>query len=484
MTQLEKGIMMNDITLKSIEEISELIEKRELSPVDLTDACFSRIEKHNRELNACVYLAEEQARLSAKVAEEEICSGHYRGKLHGIPIALKDLYFTKDMPTTACSRVLKDFVPDFNGTVVQRLIDAGVIIMGKTNTTEFAFGPTNEESYFGPARNPWNPKKISGGSSGGSAVAVASGMSFVGMGSDSGGSIRIPAAMCGVVGFKPSIGLVSTYGIIPMSPTMDHSGPLCRSVADVAITLDTITGTDEKDPCPYAIKGSPTNIYNSIKNKKDLSGKVFGIPKTFFFDKTDYEAERVFYEAIDRIKALGGEVREVTVPFIDFITEGSTNIMFKEAADSHRRWYPSKKELYQKDIPPRIEIGLAVTEEEYITSRKYREQIIAGWDTLMKELDAVLVPTCPIEPFDIGLGSPWSITTRGRVEDGKPMATYHTRLANVTGAPALSVPAGLTKNNLPIGLMIMGARGDDLGVLEIGLAYERSYKYPIPQLNL
>ncbi len=475
---------VNKLAFMTLEEVSALIEKREISPVDLTRDCLENIEKHNPVLNAYVYTATEESLRSAKAAEEEISHGNYRGRLHGIPISFKDLYYTKNMPTTACSQVLLDFVPSYNATVVDRFLDAGAINLGKTNTTEFAFGPTNEESYFGPARNPWNPKKISGGSSGGSAVAVASGMAFVSMGADSGGSIRIPAAMCGVVGFKPSIGLVSTYGIIQMSPTMDHLGPICRSVADVAITLDTITGTDEKDPCPYAIKGSPTNIYNSIKNKKDLSGKVFGIPKTFFFDKTDYEAERVFYEAIDRIKALGGEVREVTVPFIDFITEGSTNIMFKEAADSHRRWYPSKKELYQKDIPPRIEIGLAVTEEEYITSRKYREQIIAGWDTLMKELDAVLVPTCPIEPFDIGLGSPWSITTRGRVEDGKPMATYHTRLANVTGAPALSVPAGLTKNNLPIGLMIMGARGDDLGVLEIGLAYERSYKYPIPQLNL
>ncbi len=312
---------MRDITMQSVFEIAERIERREISPVEITRACLSRIEAQNPKLSAYVYVAKEAALRAAKEAETEIANGHYRGKLHGIPVAFKDLYYTKDIPTTACSKVLKDFVPDFNGTVVQRLLDAGAIMIGKTNTTEFAFGPTNEESYFGPARNPWNTKKISGGSSGGSAIAVTSGMAYASMGSDSGGSIRIPAAMCGAVGFKPSIGLVSSYGIIPMSFTMDHPGPLCRSVADVAIVMDAITGTDEKDTCPFAIKGQRTNFYDAIANVTDLKGKVFGIPSNFFFDKTDYEVERVFYEAVERLKSLGAEVREVVIDGLDLIPE-------------------------------------------------------------------------------------------------------------------------------------------------------------------
>lgn len=473
---------MNDITMMRIEEVAALIEKKELSPVDLTKACLNRIHKQNPKLNAYVYLAADEAQIDAKKAEKEISEGLYRGKLHGIPVAFKDLYYTKGMPTTACSKVLKDFVPDFNGTVVQRLIDAGAIVMGKTNTTEFAFGPTNEESYFGPARNPWNTKKISGGSSGGSAIAVASGMAYVAMGSDSGGSIRIPAAMCGAVGFKPSIGLVSSYGIVPMSFTMDHPGPLCRSVADAAIVMDAITGTDENDTCPFAIKGEHSNFYNAIANATDLEGKVLGIPTNFFFDKTDYEVERVFYEAVERIKSLGAQVKEVVIDGLELIPEASTHLMFSEAAWNHRTWYPACKESYQKDIPPRLEIGLAVKATDYIEAVKCRERIIAQWENTLQNLDAVITPTCPIEAFDIGLGDPWYIMTRGQKEMGKAMATYHTRLANMTGAPALSVPAGLTQNGLPVGLMIMGKSNDNCGVLEIGMAYERNYTYPMPEL--
>lgn len=466
------------MTMRSIEQLSVLIERKEISPVELTDACLFRIEAQNPTLNAYVYVAADEARAAAREAEREIMGGNYRGKLHGIPVAYKDLYYTKGMPTTACSRVLRDFVPDHNATVVERMAQAGAICLGKTNTTEFAFGPTNEESCFGPARNPWNPNKISGGSSGGSAVAAASGMAYVAMGSDSGGSIRIPAALCGAVGFKPTLGLVSSYGIVPLSFSMDTPGPICRSVADVAIVMDAITGTDERDPCPFAIKGEPTRFFEAIADVRDLRGKVLGIPTNFFFDKTDPEIERVFYGAVERLRALGAEIREITIPNLDRIPEVSTNLMFPEAAWAHKTWYLTKKELYHKDIVPRIEKGLSISATDYIEAVKAREEIMAQWQTTLSGIDAVIVPTCPIEAFEIGLGSPWFVTTRGKQEEGKPLLTHHTRLSNMTGAPALSVPAGLTKNGLPVGLMLMGKRGDDCRVLEIGLAYERSNPYP------
>ena len=403
--------------------------------------------------------------------------------MHGIPISYKDIYYTNGIPTTACSKVLIDFVPDYDATIVKRFSDAVAVMLGKTNTTEFAFGPTNEESYFGPARNPWNTDKIPGGSSGGSAIAAATGMSYISMGADSGGSIRIPAAMTGVVGFKPSVGLLSLYGLVPMSFSMDHPGPLCRSVLDTAIAIDAVSGNYENDTCPLAIRENPTRFYDEVISTTDLKGKVFGIPVNFFFDKTDFDVERVYFEAIDRIKALGGEFREVFVPGLDDITEASTHVMFSEAAWLLRDLYPAKRDDFHKDIPPRIDIGHSVHATQYIKALEYRKKLMLDWQETLNGIDAVLVPTCPIEPFDIGLGSPWNITTRGKVEMGKPMATYHTRLSNMTGAPALSVPAGLTKSGLPVGLMIMGKMRDDLGVLKIGAAYESIYKYPVPDLG-
>ncbi len=474
---MEKGLAM-----MSIEKVSRLIEEKKLSPIEVTDACIVQIEKHNPEFNAFVYLDIEKARECAKKAEGEILAGKRRGKMHGIPIGLKDLYYTKDMPTTAGSKILRDFVPDFDGTVVSRLRDEGAIILGKTNTTEFAFDPTNEESRFGPARNPWNKAKISGGSSGGSAIAASAGMAFAAMGTDTGGSVRIPAAMCGTVGFKPSIGILSTHGIVPLSFTMDHPGPLCRSVADAAIVVDAVSGTDENDPCPFAVKGEPTRFYDAISDARSLKGKILGIPSNFFFEKTDFEVERVFYEAVERLKDLGAEIREVYIPGLELLPEISTNLMFSEAAWNHREWFPARREEYQEAIALRLDKGGAIKATDYIQALKYREKIIWQWENTLKEFDAVLSPTCPIEPFDIGLGDPWYVMTRDKKEQGKVMATYHTRLSDMTGAPALSVPAGLTKNGLPASLMIMGKRNDDCNVLSIGLAYERSYKYPIPEL--
>ena len=469
---------MKDITMMSMEQVAQLIETRQVSPVEVVEACLARIEKLNPELNAFVYLMADEARQAAKEAEAEIAAGNYKGKMHGIPIALKDLYYIKGVPTTGGAEVLRDFVPDFNGTITQRLIDAGAIILGKTNTHEFAFGPTTEESCFGPSRNPWNPAKITGGSSGGSGIAAATGMSYVAMGSDTGGSIRIPSAYCSTVGFKPSYGLASLHGVIPLSFSLDHPGPLCRSVADAAITMDAITGTDPLDTCPEPIQGEPTNFYAGLADVTDLKGKVLGIPTNFFFDKTDYEVERLFNEMVEKFKALGAEIRYVEIPTLEKVTDASTCILFSEAAYGHRDWYPAMKEKYQPGVAARLDTGNAFTAVQYIQAVKARAAIMAAWENTLKDLDAVIAPSCPIEPYDIGMEPPWTITTRGKEEGGRTMCTYHTRLANMTGGPALNLPMGLTKNGLPTGMMVMGARNDDLGVLRIGYAYEKAYSYP------
>ncbi len=469
---------MEDITMMSIEKVSKMIESREISPVDLVEACIARTEKLQPELNAYVYFMADEARIAAKNTEEEIKNGHYKGKLHGIPIALKDLYYTKGIPTTASSNVLRDFRPEYNGTVVQRLIDAGAIIMGKTNTHEFAFGPSTEESCFGPTHNPWNPKKIPGGSSGGSAVAAATGMAFVGMGTDTGGSIRIPSHMSGTVGFKPSYGLISLYGVIPMCTATDHPGPLCRSVADAAITVDSITGTDLLDPCQEPIIGEPTHFYDEICKVNDLKGKVIGVPTNFFLEKTDYEVERVFCEGVERLKALGAEIKQIEVPLLELLDETGDCIVFCGTAFTHKDMFPKYKDKYQDGVAKNLEAGGKYTAVSYLQALQDRERIRQSWGDVMKELDAVVVPTCPIEAYDIGLPSPWLVQSRDKMEYGKQMCSRHTRLSSLTGSPALSLPIGLTKNNLPVGLMVMGRRNDDLGVLSVGAAYEKHYEYP------
>jgi aspartyl-tRNA(Asn)/glutamyl-tRNA(Gln) amidotransferase subunit A len=466
---------MGDVTMLNISQVAPMLKEGKISPVELLDMCMKRIKALNGEYNAYVHLMEEEAYASAKQAEADIKAGKYRGPLHGVPVALKDLFYTKGVPTTGGSELMKDFIPEFNGTVVQRLIDAGVVVTGKTNTHEWAFGPTTEESCFGPSRNPWNPKKITGGSSGGSGIAAATGMAFVAMGSDTGGSIRIPAAFCGVVGFKPSYGLASLHGIIGLSFNLDHPGPLCRSIFDAALAMDAITGPDPLDPCPGRLSTPPTQFAKGLEGVEDLKGKTIGVPTNFFFDKTDREIEKLVLAAIENMKALGATIRHIEIPGLEMVPDASTVLMFAEAAHAHRERFPKHADKYQPGVRQRLEQGNKYAAVEYINALKQREQIIAAWEKTLLEVDAVVAPTCPIPAYDIGL---WEIEARGKVEQARPMCTYHTRLANVTGSPAASVPCGLTSAGLPAGLMVMGRRGDDLGVMRISFAYEKHNPYP------
>lgn len=470
---------MTDITLMSVEQTAKMIESRELSPLDLVEACLARIEKLNPILNAYLCVTADSARARAREMEKEIAEGHYRGKLHGIPVSLKDMYYTKGIPTTAGSRVLDGFIPDYDSTVAQRLAEAGAILLGKNNTAEFAIGATTAECYFGPSRNPWNTVKITGGSSGGSAVATVTGMAYIAMGTDTGGSIRIPSSLCGNVGFKPSLGRISLYGIIPCGINYDCAGPLCRSVADAAIALDAITGTDEKDPSPYAISDGPTHFYDYIAGVQNLKGKVFGVPDNSFFKVTDYEVEEIFNATVERFKALGADVRRIAFPLdLEKVNAVSTCGMFCEAAWTHREWRATSKNRYQTGTDLKLDIGSEYKAADYIQTLSDRKELMAAWETAMKNYDAIVVPTCPVTAFDIEIGRPWTITTRGQSKMGEPMLTWHTRLASVIGGPALSIPMELSKAGLPAGIMILGGRNQDRRVLEIGLAYERNYQYP------
>lgn len=466
-----------DISMLSIDEAAKLIRTGKVSPVDLVDACVDKVKKYQPACNAYVYFLEERAREEAKKAAIEI-KRNDRGPLHGIPIGLKDIFFTKGIPTTAGSELMRNFIPDYNGTIVQRLEDAGTILLGKTNTHEWAFGPTTEESCFGPSRNPWNTERITGGSSGGSAVAVATGMAFMAMGSDTGGSIRIPASFCGTVGFKPTYGLASLYGVVGLSFNLDHPGPLARSVKDVAYVMDAIMGYDAKDPCPGRWTKNFPHMANSLSEHSLLNGKKIGVPSNFFFDKADYEVESIVRAGISRLHELGANIYPVEIPMLEYVPEVSTIILFAEAAYTHQNLFAEKKDQYKQGVRERIQQGLNYSAVDYINAIKDREKIVASWENTLQDLDAVIAPTCPITAYQIGMDPPWSITVRDKIENGRTMCTYNTRLSNLTGGPALSIPCGLTSEGLPVGMMLMGKRGDDVDVLKIGYAYEQYCGFP------
>ena len=468
-----------DITMISLAEISTMIENKQISPVEIIEECSKRTKRLQPDLNAYITFLEDEAKKKAKIVEQEIMKEGLKSPLHGIPIALKDLYYTKGILTSAGSQLLSDFKPDYNGTIVDRLNHCGAILMGKTNLHEFAFGPTNEDSYYGPTRNPWDTSRITGGSSGGSAITVATGMAYMAMGTDTGGSVRIPAALCGTVGFKPTYGMASLYGIIPLSFTLDHPGPLTRSVYDAEITMDAITGYDPKDPCIGKYKGKGTHFAKELKTMDNLKGVKIGIPSNFYFDKVDYEVDKLVKNAISNFRQLGAEISYVQIPHLDIVPVISTIIMFSEAAFYHKDKLAAHPDQYKPAVKERLEQGMRYSAIDYISALQEREKIINAWNEAISNVDAVVTPTLPVTAYKIGTKT---VTTRGKEESAREMCVRHTRFANTTGSPALSIPCGLTPNGLPAGIMIMGRNHDDLTVLKIGYTYEKYHPFIFKQL--
>jgi len=472
----EYDMREKDVTMMGIKEVSTMIKNKEISPVEIIEECVKRTKKLQPELNAYITFLEDEAKKEAKLAEEEIMKNGPKTPLHGIPIALKDLFYTKGILTTAGSKLLSDFKPEYDSTITERLNQAGAILMGKTNTHEFAFGPTCEYSHFGACHNPWDPSRITGGSSGGSAIAVATGMAYMAMGSDTGGSVRIPSGFCGTVGFKATYGLASLYGVIPLSFTLDHPGPLTRSVYDVAVTMDYITGYDPKDPCLGRYKGEKINFSEGLDKIEDLKGIKIGVPTNFYFDKTDYAIEKLVRNAISDLEKLGAQIIDIEIPLLDRVPEVSTIIMFSEAAAYHKDNLAlgTHPEDYKPAVRERLEQGLRYKATDYVSAIQEREKILSSWNKTISQVDVVVAPTLPVPAFKIGEKT---VMTRGKEESSWAMCTRHTRFANTAGCPALTVPCGLTSEGLPAGLMIMGRNYDDNTVLKVGYAYEKQYPF-------
>ncbi len=362
--------------LRTIAETAELVRQRKVSPVDLVRECLQTIEQHDPSLNAFITITADSAFKEAQRAEKEIQSGNWRGPLHGIPIGLKDLIDTAGVHTTAASAVFRDRISSRDAEVVKKLKSAGAVLIGKQNLHEFAYGGSSLISHFGPVHNPVNPEFIAGGSSGGSAAAVASGMCYGAIGTDTAGSIRDPAALCGIVGLKPSYNLVSTQGIIPLSPSLDHVGPLTRSVEDAAIVLDAITNTNAK--------------YRS-NLKLGISNFVLGLQRKFFFEDLDSEVAAVVQQAIDELKPLVSAVRE-----IDFPVSTDRALQSFESYDYHRKMVATSSELYDPETLRRIRSGEAVTEAEYRLALDNLRNTRAQMAEEFREIDILVTPTTPI----------------------------------------------------------------------------------------
>jgi aspartyl-tRNA(Asn)/glutamyl-tRNA(Gln) amidotransferase subunit A len=438
--------------LRSIAVASELIRSRKISPVELTRECLETIARLNPSLNAFITVTAESALQEAKIAEEEIASGNWRGPLHGIPIGLKDLIDTAGVRTTAASAVFKDRVPTEDGEVVKKLKAAGAVFLGKQNLHEFAYGGSSLISYFGPPRNPVNPDFITGGSSGASAAAVASGMCYAAIGTDTAGSVREPAALCGVVGLKPTYGLVSTAGIIPLSLSLDHAGPITRSVEDAAILLDAIT-----DP--------PTTSRKIIK--VGIENFVIGLPREYFFDDLDPEVGAAVEKAAAQMGALASGVRDLDLP-----VDADRTLQAAEAYAYHRERVATSPELYQPETLRRIRTGENVSESEYQQALRNLQQARREIAEKFGEIEIFIMPTTPIPaPRIADLMKDPSL-----LRPAELLLLRNTRPVNVWGLPAISVPCGFTSQGLPIGLQIVGPPGGEAKVLRAAYAYEQARK--------
>jgi aspartyl-tRNA(Asn)/glutamyl-tRNA(Gln) amidotransferase subunit A len=450
-----------DVTGLSLNEASAMLRRRAVSPVELTQACLARIERLNPVLNAFITVTAEQALRQARDAEAEIRRGNWRGPLHGIPIALKDLIDTAGVRTTAGSALFKDRIPQEDAEVVRRLNAAGAVLLGKLNMHEFAYGATSVPTYFGPVHNPWKTDRIAGGSSGGSAAAVATGLCYGALGSDTGGSIRQPAAYCGIAGLKPTYGRVSTRGAIPLSWSLDHLGPMCRSVEDAALLLQVIAGYDPREST--SLDAPVPDYAKALKTK--VSSLRLGIPRAIFYEQLDPEIDVAVKQAIDVLHKLSAGVRDVQLPRYQTLP-----VVAAEAYAYHARYVTKTPELYQPSTRTRIEGGAKITAEDYIQGRRELDRLRSAVAEVFADVDLLVTPTTPVPPSTIADAARSEIPPPG----GVAPSLRNTQPFDIFGLPTISVPCGFTSAGLPIGLQISGPHLGEPAVLALAHAYEQA----------
>jgi aspartyl-tRNA(Asn)/glutamyl-tRNA(Gln) amidotransferase subunit A len=450
----------DDVTHLSIRELGRRLAARELSAVELTQRYLQRIDEHNADLNAFITVDPDYSLAQAVQADRTLAAGDEHHPLTGIPVALKDTIPTAGLRTTAGSRVLGDWVPDADPPVVARLRSCGAVVIGKANLHEFAYGGTSENEHFGPVRNPWDPRRVAGGSSGGSAAAVAAGLAAAAVGTDAAGSVRIPACHCGTVGFKPTYGRVPTAGLIPLSWSLDHVGAITRTVWDAELLLNAMSGRQRRDH--LGASGPPS-----------VEGLRVGLPHRYAFEGVDPGIADHVRSALAALTSLGVTVVEVDVPGLELSTTTAYTIIAAEASAYHSRWWPERADDYGADVRTRLAAAARVSADAYVQAHRVRAQIVEALATALEQVDAIVTPTAPLTPQLVGqkevdFGGQRLPTTGGGV------FTRFTAAFNLSGGPAVSVPCGLTPAGLPAGLQIGAAPGRDELVLRLAAAYEHN----------
>ena len=457
--------------------------------MELTELFLERISAEDGKINSYITVWEKAAVEAARKAEKQISEGNYLGPLHGVPIALKDIFVTKNSRTTCGSKMLRDFVAPYNSTVAERLLASGSVILGKNNMDEFAMGSSNETSYFGPVKNPWDTDRVPGGSSGGSAAATVANLCVASVGTDTGGSIRQPGSLCGVVGMKPTYGRVSRFGMIAFASSLDQAGPIAKTVEDAAIILSSIAGYDPLDSTSVNL---PTADYSNALSA-DIKGLRVGIPKEYFVSGMDPEVEKSVREAITQLEALGAEIVEISLPhsryavstyYIIAPSEASSNLArydgvrytyrCENAETLRDLFFRSRSEGFGDEVKRRIMLGTYALstgyyDAYYVKAQKARTLIIRDFEDAWEEVDVIASATSPETAFGIG----------EKTDD--PLKMYLSDVltipCNIAGLPGISVPCGFSSEKLPIGLQIMGKPFDEQTVLNAAYAYEQSTKW-------
>jgi len=451
------------LPLLDLAEASQAVQKKQVSPVELTEACLKRIEQVDPHLKTFITVTAESALQEAKNAEAEIVRGEWKGPLHGIPLAVKDLAETAGVRTTAASAVLEHNVPSEDAEVVRRLRQAGAVMLGKLNLHEFAYGGSGIIGHFGAAKNPWNPKHITGGSSSGSAAAVAAGLCFGAIGTDTAGSIRLPAAYCGITGLKPTYGLVSTRGIIPLSWSLDHAGPMARTVQDAALILQAIAHYDQHDV--YCQKFPPVYYPSALEEK--VAGLRLAVACEFF-NEVDPEVKRL----VDAAALMLGKVTS-GVDEISLATEVDRTVVLCEPFAYHQKYLPAHQQHYDPETLRRIRAGAQVSAGQYIDA--YRQMLWQRREILhvFEKVDLILTPTSPVSPPSFAELK----ATPDQLRAKELHLLRNTRPFNVLGLPTISVPCGFTAGGLPVGLQITGAPGAEGTLLAAARAYEKQTEW-------
>ncbi|WP_159006680.1 amidase [Bradyrhizobium sp. S69] len=459
--------MSTEPALMSLTAVAKAIADKTVSSHEVTRSCLHRIAQWQPRLNAFMALEAEQALKAADEADAALAKGNARGVLHGVPLAHKDMYYEAGKVVTCGSKIRRDFVATTTSTALQRIKDAGTIRLGTLHMAEFAYGPTGHNAHYGPVHNPWNVDHITGGSSSGSGSAVAARLTFAALGSDTGGSVRMPAHFCGVTGLKTTVGRVSRAGAMPLSQSLDTVGPLAQSAEDCALLMGLMAGADPQDPTAVTL---PVPDYIAA-TKGSLKGLRIGVPTAFYVDDLDAEVARVLDETVATLKREGAEIVKVELPDQRQLSSASQLVLAVEAAAFHKRWMIERLEDYGAQVRMRLENGLAVPAVTYLEAMRWRGPALSAHNAAVAGIDAVIAPVSPIPAptiaeSDVG-GGPGAEALIQRL-------TRFTRPVNYLGVPSLSIPSGFTRSGLPVGMQLIGRSFDEATLLRIGAAFQRA----------